>query len=675
MTKFFRPLLAGLGLGLLTAVWVLASELAYARAFLPSPVRLDADLITLYGLLFAVLGLGSGVIGLLLMRLGRGVTAAALGAMLAVLLLALRIHDLGDVDVSLPLDGGLILFALTVAISTGWLASRIPAADAREAAPGVLLALFVPALVFASKLLVNTSPIELAQPVPVALGMVALWPLAMTAVYRFALARVVRPARLAQILCVVPVALTAAGLYQSGPLPAVSHETVAPRADAADLPPIIYITIDTLRADHMSLYGYGVPTTKNLEAFAATATVYQNAESQAPCTWQSVPTLLSGVTPYRHGGVSGTHRLHEDLVMLPEMLQPLGYQTIAQSANPWVSERYGMAQGFEDFRLYNTDNELMIYDFMKLALRVAPWQVFTFREHLPAYGYVPMGTLVDDAIHLIRTRDAARPLFFYLQPVDPHGPYQAPLRYVPGRGAGFTKKDYVSYWALKTGVTVTPRQHDGLLALYDGAITYTDAELGRLFDELHELGLFDRALIILTADHGEQFYDHQLWRHSNSLYQQLLHVPLIVKYPYQKIGVLVPDAVATMDIVPTVMRQLDRPCETCEGHPLQTPIQDRALFSYLLDKDTPRPRMRSVLSDGWKLIRSDRKGETVEELYNLEMDPGEAHDQRAKYAHIASDLGHLLDTYEAAAGPTPASETISVTAGERERLRALGYVQ
>jgi arylsulfatase A-like enzyme len=671
-----RPLLAGLRLGLLAACWILASEVVYSHAFLPFTVRFDADLIGLYALLFTALGLVAGIGGVVLVKLGRGVPATLLGALLAVLLLALRIHDYGDVPPNLQLDGGLIVYALAGAASTAWLASRIPAGEALDAAPTVLFALFVPLLVFASKLLVNTSPIDLAQPIPVALAMVALWPLATTALYRAVLCRVVRPARLVVALWVIPVLVTMAGAYVSGPLAASSVDAAIRHADdTSDKPPIIWVTIDTLRTDHMSLYGYGIPTTPNLETFAATATVYQNAFSQAPSTWQSVPTLLSGVTPYRHGGVTATRKLHDDLRMIPEMLDDLGYQTIGESANPWVSERYGMTQGFQDFRLYNTDNELLIYDFMKLAMRVAPWQVFSVREHLPAYGYVPAGTLVDDAIHLLRTHDTGKPLFFYMQPVDPHGPYQAPLRYVPAHGAGFTKQDYVSYWALKTGVSVTPRQHDGLLALYDGAITYTDAEVGRLFDELRELGIFDKALIVVTADHGEQFYDHQLWRHSNSLYQALIHVPLVVKYPHQRVGVIVPERVATMDIVPTIMRTLGQTCATCEGLPLQQPTNQRALYSYLMDKDTTQPRIRSVVSDSWKLIRAQRDGTTVEELYNLEMDPQELRNERAKYARIAADLGQLLDAYEKAAGPTPDAETITLDAGERERLRALGYVQ
>jgi len=158
------------------------------------------------------------------------------------------------------------------------------------------------------------------------------------------------------------------------------------------------VTIDTLRADHLSVYGYPVDTTPRLAEFAKTATVYTACGAQAPSTWQSVPSLLSGLTPYRHGGVSETRRLSDDLTLLPEILQKQGYETIGESANPWVSARYGMTQGFDEFHLYNTDDELMLYDFMKLAMRLDPWDVFRLRDWLPSYAYVPFGTLVDDAV-------------------------------------------------------------------------------------------------------------------------------------------------------------------------------------------------------------------------------------------------------------------------------------
>jgi len=674
MKTTLRTIGTGLKLALLAAASVLALELVYAHAVLDAPVRLEASIVALYAAVFALVGLAAGLAAAVFRR--PAAVAPLAGAALTLLVLALRLHDLADVwTPSVTIDGGLALFTLIVTAAVVRVAGSIADGMPRRAAPTVLLAAYTPALVLAAKLLVNTSAVHFDHPVPVALALVAAWPLVLTLLYRLTITTPLAGARLVAITWFAPLAIVAASAL-GGPSRSAEGAATRPTIARPDAPPIIWVTIDTLRADHLSVYGYPVDTTPRLAEFAKTATVYTACGAQAPSTWQSVPSLLSGLTPYRHGGVSETRRLSDDLTLLPEILQKQGYETIGESANPWVSARYGMTQGFDEFHLYNTDDELMLYDFMKLAMRLDPWDVFRLRDYLPSYAYVPFGTLVDDAVDVLHARRSQAPLFLYLQPVDPHGPYQAPLHYVVGAD-GFTRADYVSYWALKTGVRLNPRQHDGLVALYDGAITYSDAELGRLFDRLRELDLFDRSLIIVTADHGEQFYDHGLWRHSNSLYQALLHVPLLVKYPNQHAPAVVSEPVASIDIMPTILRALGQDCPGCEGHPLQEAgrTSNAPRFAYLMGHDDVRPVIRSVTADGWKLILADKEGLPHEQLFRLETDPKELDDQRAAHPEVATRLASLLNKYEAAAGPTVSSQSIKLNAAETQRLRALGYVQ
>jgi arylsulfatase A-like enzyme len=185
-------------------------------------------------------------------------------------------------------------------------------------------------------------------------------------------------------------------------------------------------------------------------------------------------------------------------------------------------------------------------------------------------------------------------------------------------------------------------------------------------------------MIVITSDHGEQFHDHGLWRHSNSMYQQLLHVPLLIKYPGQKAGSVVDAPVATIDIMPTILRTLGRDCQACEGRALQdvgTAGFDAPLFAYLMGRTDVRPVLRAIVANGWKLIRVQKPGVTTEELYHLESDPSEERDRRAAEPEIAAQLGHLIDTYELKAGPTPLPDTITLGVAETERLKALGYVQ
>jgi arylsulfatase A-like enzyme len=332
-----------------------------------------------------------------------------------------------------------------------------------------------------------------------------------------------------------------------------------------------------------------------------------------------------------------------------------------------------MTQGFEEFRLYDTDNELIAYDAMKVATRLLPYETFKLRELLPPYSYVPISVLVDDAVDVLATRDPARPLFLYVQPVDPHGPYQAPKRF---EDEATDRDEYVGYWSLKTGFTVDDEQLEGLISRYDGEIRYVDSELGRLFGALKAQHLFDDALIIITSDHGEQFQEHGLWRHSNSLYQQLLHVPLIVKYPRQRSAVMVNRTVATIDIVPTILRVLGGQCTDCEGQPLQDAqtAQARPVFAYVMDRDNVRPIMRSVVDGGWKLIQRLDGAAMREELYRLDGDPKETRDLRAAHPEVAARLQHLLQRYETAAGPAPEADRIAIDESDIELLQALGYV-
>ncbi len=677
MTRSLRIILSGSTYGILASLWVLATDLVYSRTVLPYPVHLDLHLLGFYALVFGTVGLLAGLGALVAPRRAAWLPATLVGALLVVLLLALRLHDLNDTPIGQPMDAGLIAFAAVVSAIAVMFAARARDVDALRAAPAVLLGFSVPAVVCAAKLLVDTAAIPLAHPLPVALALVALTPTTLAALYPMIAARAATR-HLVAVVWIIPALIVAACAGNLRPSAAVPNAASAEQAASA-LPPIVWITIDTLRADHMSVYGYERPTTPHLEEFARTATLFRNAVSPSNTTAQSVPSLLAGVTPFRHGGVSESRRLPDDVLLVPEMLQQHGYRTVAQSANHWFSGRYGMDQGFDDFRLYNTDNELVLYDVMKLAMRLAPWEVFRLREHLPSYAYVPIAAMLEDTEEILRTRDRGRPLFLYMQPVDPHGPYQPPLRYVPTGGAAFRREDYVSYWELKAGVTVTPAQHALLLALYDGAIAYTDAQMGRLFDLLREHDLFDQALIIVTSDHGEQFQEHGLWRHSNSLYQQLLHVPLMVKYPGQHAPQVIDGRVGTIDVAPTVLRMLGASCPTCEGTPLQDAEHgvdpSRPLFSYFMDHDEVRPVFEGVTADGWKLVR-ERKHDTVtEQLFHVTDDPEDTHDVFAMQPEVATRLAGLMSTYEAAAGPAPAAESITLRPAELERLRALGYVQ
>jgi arylsulfatase A-like enzyme len=598
-------------------------------------------------------------------------------------MLGLRLQDLyGDGFDRLGF-AGLALLVAAVAGAVAWLVSRVSDRSSRRAASAILLAASLPFVVIAARSLSPTAPLATRYPAYLALTIVALGPLLVADIYRRSVNSRSRVRLLVGSVWLVPALVILIATFWPG-LGKRQEGIFAPRSTTVDTdsspsgPPVVWITIDTLRADHLPIHGYDLVMTPVLEAFARSATVYRNCIAQAPETSQSVPSMLSGTTPFRHSGVTEGRPLSEDVVLLPEVLGELGYRTIALSANPWVSRTYGLGQGFDEFYLYNTDDELFLYDIMKVMVRLVPWQTYSLRELLPNSAYVPARELIDDSIEILRTLDRSRPFFLFLQPLDPHGPYQPPSAYLRGPGREFGQKDYVSFYDLEAGRTVTQSQLEAIVARYDAEIDYTDAQLGRLFEALRELDLFDPALIVVTSDHGEHFYERGLWRHGTSMYQPLLHVPLLVKQPGQRRGDVVQRPVATIDIFPSILGALGRDCATCDGQPLSEAAanDDRVLLAYLMNTPGTRPKLQAVIAGGWKLIRTHSgDGQVTEELFHLDADPREQHDLAASRPEIVDELSLLLERYESTAEAHAPAEEFVPDPTETERLRTLGYVE
>lgn len=658
-------------------LWVLVAELIFWRMLLPYPIPELFSLLPYYLILFGSIGIGSGVMVGLFPGLGRGFMAGIIGGVLAFLMVGLRIYDLTDTsDVSMILIGLLILISVVIVV-IAMLISRISDQSTLRTAPSGLLAGSIAVAVLTSKILVTTTPIPVPHPLPTALLILGLFPILLVPIYGKIMRKVRHSSRMLIFLWLMPLIVLLFLYFVPRFRSASPASSVTEVSNSEALPPIIWITVDALRWDHMSLYGYDIPTTPNLEAFARGATVYSNCLAQSSGTGQSVPSMLSGTTPYRHGGVCETRRLPEAIDLLPELLRDHGYHTIAQSANHWVSPRYGMGQGFEEFIVHNTDNELFIYDIMKLLMRLAPWEVFRMREFLPSYAYVPIRHLIDESIEILKRQNRARPFFLYLQPIDPHGPYQPPFRYVHPDKRSFHRDDYISYWDLKPGVTVNPAQREIIVALYDGEIAYSDAELGRFFEALHRMDLFEPSMIIITSDHGEHFQEHGFWRHSNSLYQELVHIPLIIKDPYQSKGQVINHRVASIDIAPTILDIIGVRYDSCEGIPLEdvTTGLSRPIFIYIIDCEQNLPTRRSVILNGWKLILTEEDGSREEELFHIESDPVESENLRDKRPEIVRHLIALLSEYEKEVDSLRGSEISSPHPADRERLRSLGYIE
>lgn len=320
----------------------------------------------------------------------------------------------------------------------------------------------------------------------------------------------------------------------------------------AGAPLVVVYLVDTLRADHTTPYGYARDTTPELAAFARDAVLFESAIAHASWTKPSVASLLTSLLPGRHRAVQLRDKLDTGLVTLAEMLQAKGYATGAAIANSVIySDGTHFDQGFDFFAgLHGADDR--------------PSKL------------VDADGVVDAALAWIDRRPGL-PNLVYVHTMDPHVPYAPPEPFdrlfepppAPGRSANDPRYDYKE-----------PADRERLIAQYDGAIAYGDREFGRFVRELKRRGLYDRALVVFLADHGEEFQDHGGWLHGRTVFDELIRVPLLVKFPAQRdAGVRVAQQVQLVDVLPTVLRNEGLPVPESPivaGHPLQDVVRGGA---------------------------------------------------------------------------------------------------
>jgi arylsulfatase A-like enzyme len=310
-----------------------------------------------------------------------------------------------------------------------------------------------------------------------------------------------------------------------------------------DAPLVVVYLVDTLRADHTQPYGYSRDTTPELAKFAQDAIVFEQAIAQASWTKPSVASLFTSLPPGKHQAIQLQEPLDSAQLTLAEMLRAKGYSTGAAIAN-WIIYTKGsnMDQGFDSFAgLHGARNR-------------------------PS-KHVEAAVVVDEALQWLDSRPGFK-RFLYVHTLDPHVPYTPPPPFdqkyephpAPGHPGIDPRTDYLE-----------PQDRERMIAQYDGDIAYGDREFGRFVRGLKERGLYDRALVVFTADHGEEFLDHGKWLHGRSVFDELVHIPMIVKLPGQKdAGRRVRDQVRTVDILPTILENEGLPQPPgIMGRPLQ----------------------------------------------------------------------------------------------------------
>jgi len=430
-------------------------------------------------------------------------------------------------------------------------------------------------------------------------------------------------------------------------------------------PNFILISLDTLRADHLGCYGYHRQTSSNIDSFARGAFLFENCIAPTSWTLPSHTSVFTGLHPAAQGPrdvLPAFRPVEQRETTLGEAARQSGYLTAAYTEGGWVRGALGFAQGFE---LYSDGKSDITGDAQNTFHHALTW-VRKFRR---------------------------QPFFLFIHTYQTHQPYRPPARF-----AAMFDSDYsgppdedVAY----PKVNCSEPYRERIETLYDGEIAFTDDVLGKFLDELHEMNLLENTVIIIFSDHGEEFLEHADFSHGNTLYDEVLRVPLIIRLaggnpPAGRVT----RQVSLTDLYATVveMLQFERNAPaTCLS---LLPLIQSSKIEKSYDKNTiigelyvdPQARGRnepgwwihSVRTEDWKYIFSAEK--RTEELYDLRNDPAEknniAAQNQAEVERYRQSLELFLRTVAAERRPSPAAERriAPLTEHDRRQLKALGYM-
>ena len=432
------------------------------------------------------------------------------------------------------------------------------------------------------------------------------------------------------------------------------------------VPRVILITIDALRRDSVNCFNPGAELTPNIDAFAKDALLFENAYTPSPWTVPSFVSLMTGVDSPVHGVNEYFAPIPVRYTTLAQRMRRAGYFTGAVGHQPQLLR---MGRGFDDFDFYP---KRLPYNGDTTAGKLL-WRIF--REESPTHK------LTDNACRWFASHEDDD-FFFWIHYLDPHTPYAPPAQYIPD--SPMRAEMGVDFGGSASTVRggnrcKTQAERDWVKALYDAEVRYVDDNIGRLFDQLRQRGLYDDALIILTTDHGEEFWDHGSFEHGHTLYNELVASPLLIKLPGAKAQGRVAATVSNCALAPTLLElcaiahdadAFTRPsfAPLLLGNATYTPTP-----VYLGATEYYEPR-QAVVFDQFKLIHAPDSGTNL--LFDLENDPGEHHSLTpAQPEPTATGLRLLQEmTVHAAQGGDDGSEDDAGDAFIEDQLNTLGYL-
>lgn len=462
---------------------------------------------------------------------------------------------------------------------------------------------------------------------------------------------------------VVGLVAGAAGLALRQPRPAPAGPTS---------PNILLVSIDSLRSDHLHCYGYPRETSPTIDQLAAEGVLFTTVAAPTSWTLPSHVTLLTALAPEEHQVVHNWARLAPEALTLAEVLQGAGYSTAGFVSGVYVEASYGFFQGFDHFedQLAFPGTKLDGYE----GTTTSPGLRRLVREWLRRWN----------------DEGRQRPFFVFLHMFDVHYDYNQPPPYDSTFDSDYrgkvTSEDFIHSELIHKDMDSRDLQH--IISLYDGAILYTDHHLGEILEVLRSLGELDKTLIVVTADHGDEFFEHGEKGHHRALYDESILVPLVMRFPAKiPVGRRIKQQVRLMDVAPTILSLAGFPKpHGFGGAEAGIPYDDQDLTPLILGDPASNPKPLVAFGGLWgasaytrtgtaKMILQVEKPDNIE-VYDLRSDPLEQQNLAGQNAAADDALRQQLIAWrDLHSGRETVAAKMTPSAEQLEVLRTLGYIQ
>ena len=454
-----------------------------------------------------------------------------------------------------------------------------------------------------------------------------------------------------------------------------SHEKrSSDRPGGPERPYVLLIGIETLRADHVGCMGYSRNTTPTFDAIAKEGVVFSKVMATSSWTMPTVMSVLTSLYPEAHGTTSYDRKLPEDVNTIAEVLRENDYKTVAFVSNPALDGRHGFYQGFD---LYDDFSVWLGFGKLVGGPNADP--------NLDVHQILTNKQLTRSALRWIEQHHQ-EPFFMFTFYFDPHYDYIPPPPFdtmfdpnydgsVDGRG--IVKEPRKSN-------RPPQRDLDHIIALYDGEIRYTDTYVSKLLNAFARFGILDRTFVVIFGDHGDEFYEHGSTGHAHTLYNELIHVPLILKWPSMiPKGKRIEALVSQVDIMPTILDYLGiKHQQPMQGTSLRDLIEGRVRQVHDFVFSGGRGHRCAVIKNQHKLILNPWGG--AREFYDLVNDPREQNNilQAQESSALLTSFEHYLELWTSennklASRFTRGSDFERVQLDEHrlKQLKALQYIQ